>query len=44
MKKLVREQASAEIANQQTTVDQEICKTRASIHKMQEAVKAELED
>lgn len=42
MKKAAREQAPAEIADQQATVDQEICKALASIDKMQEAVKAEL--
>jgi hypothetical protein len=44
VKKVAREQASPEIANQQATADQEICETLASISKMQEAVKAELED
>jgi hypothetical protein len=43
MKKAVREQASAEIADQQAAVDQEIRRALASIDKMQEAVKAELE-
>ena len=42
MKKAACEQASAEIADQQAAVDQEICKALASIDKMQEAVKAEL--
>ena len=41
MKKVAREYASAEIANQQATADQEICKTLASTTKMQEAAKAE---
>jgi hypothetical protein len=42
MKKAAREQASAESADQQAAVDQEIRKALASIDKMQEAVKAEL--